>query len=81
MRSPAGFIKASTRGSAYRSVTGTHWIKKLGSKWHLIEMRESAEGRKPVTVAEFKTLTEASLSYLQTNHPIHFNHYWGRNTN
>lgn len=81
MRSPAGFIKATTRGSSYLSVTGTHWIKKLGSKWHLIEMRESAEGKKPVTVGEFKTLTEASLSYLQTNHPIHFNHYWSRNTN
>jgi hypothetical protein len=80
MRSPRGFIKASTRGSSYRSVNGTHWIKKLGSKWHLIEMRESAEGRKPVTVAEFKTLTEASDAYWQTN-PIHVNHYWARSTN
>lgn len=78
MRSPAGFIKATTRGSAYRSFTGTHWIKKLGSKWHLIEMRDSGDGRKPVTVAQFKTLTEASLFYLEKNHPERFNYFYGK---
>lgn len=65
MKSPRGFIKTAGRGSAYRSVTGTHWIKKLGTKWHVIEMRESSEGRKPVTIAEFKTMTDAAQHYRE----------------
>jgi hypothetical protein len=80
MRSPRGFMKPARRGSAYRSVTGTHWIKKFGSKWHLIQMGDSPEGVKPITVAEFTTLAEAARFYLETNHTNHLKHAWGLDT-
>ncbi len=63
MKSPAGFIKASRRGSAYYSTVGRCWIKKIESKWHLVQM--DGEGIKPVTVAEFKTLSDAARYYRE----------------
>lgn len=63
MRSYQGFIKASRRGSVYYSTVGKCWIKKIDSKWHLIQM--GGEGIKPVTVAEFKTLANAARYYRE----------------
>jgi hypothetical protein len=63
MRSPYGWIKTSGRGSAYCTQGGRHWIVKVGSQWHLVQMGSQKEGRERKTLGRFPTMTAAADYY------------------
>lgn len=64
-KSPHGFIKTASRGSAYYTKGGGYWIVKVQSQWHLIRMGVPAEGLERQTLGVFKTLTEAGNFYKE----------------
>jgi len=65
VKSPAGFIKSASSGSAYYTLGGTFWIVKVQSKWKLVQMGNKSEGVEQCTVGRFKTLTDAARHYRE----------------
>lgn len=57
------FIPSAERNPAYYVQGGDYWIRKTGSKYHLVRVGRSSEGRSTETLGCFVTLAEAVSFY------------------